>query len=229
MKSLENQFISDTYSSLLHTVTDTGVPTSGVDDIYDGKGNQTALSLGASGNGAVISGSLQAGNVTYPVSESAKNLIDVIFPIGSVYFTATNQNPSTFMGGAWSAIAAGRFVVGVGTGTDSTGNQQTFNAGTNDGTYNKALDSTNVPPHFHYVSTAQTVQGSNTNALTENNTVALGSVVALDQSYLLRGGTAEATLGRTSTAGNSDSTDGVGSPISITPPSFGLYIWRRTA
>jgi len=224
MKSLENQFISDTYSSLLHTVTDTGVPASGVDDIYDGKGNQTALSLGASGNGAVVSGPLQAGNVTYPVSESAKNLIDVIFPIGSVYFTATNQNPSTFMGGAWSAIAAGRFVVGVGTGTDSTGNQETFNAGTNDGTYTKSLDSTNVPPHFHYVA-------GNVNVPLGSPSIAEDTYTAVSDNvgYRLKGTTTLPTIGRTSTAGNTDSTDGVGSPISITPPSFGLYIWRRTA
>jgi hypothetical protein len=224
MKSLENQFISDTYSSLLHTVRDEGVPTSGVDDIYDGKGNQTALSLGATGNGAVVSGSLKAGNVTYPVSESDKNLIDVIFPVGSVYFTATNQNPSTFMGGAWSAIAAGRFVVGVGTGTDSTGNQETFNAGTNDGTYTKSLDSTNVPPHFHYVA-------SNVNVPLGSPSIAENTYTAVSDTlqYRLKGTTTQPTIGRTSTAGNTESTDGVGSPISITPPSFGLYIWRRTA
>jgi hypothetical protein len=229
MKSLENQFISDTYKSLLHTLSNDGVPSSGVDDIYDGDGKQTALSLGAKDKGAVISGPFTAGNVTYPTSTDIKPLIDVLFPIGSVYFTATNQNPSTFMGGAWSAIAAGRFVVGVGTGTDSTGNQQTFNAGTNDGTYNKALDSTNVPPHFHYVANADRAYAQTAPTVSSSTTVIADAYAVASRSYTLRGSSVEATIGKTSTVGNIDSTDGVGSPISITPPSFGLYIWRRTA
>lgn len=229
MKSLENQFISDTYPSLLHTLNDSGVPASGVDDIYDGGGNQTALSLGAKGNGAVVSGSFKAGNVTYPLSESPKNLIDVLFPIGSVYFTATNQNPSTFMGGTWSSIAEGRVVIGVGTGTDSTGDQKTFEAGTNDGTYSKSLDSTNIPPHYHYVANSDIVQATSANALTESKSVSVGAAVSLDQAYLLKGSTTKPTLGRTSTFGNTSTTDGLGSPVSITPPSFGLYIWKRTA
>jgi hypothetical protein len=229
MKSLENQFISDTYKSLLHTLSNDGVPSSGVDDIYDGDGKQTALSLGAKDKGAVISGPFTAGNVTYPTSTDIKPLIDVLFPVGSVYFTAVNQNPSTFMGGAWTIIADGRFVAGVGTGTDSTGNQNTVVAGSNQGKYQTSLDSTNLPPHYHYVSNADIVQATSANALTESKSVAVGAAVSLDQAYLLRGSTTAPTLGRTSTVGNTAATDGLGSPVSLTPPSFGLYIWKRTA
>jgi hypothetical protein len=229
MKSLENQFISDTYKSLLHTLDDNGVPTTGLDDIYDGGGNQTALSLGAKDKGAVVSGSFTAGNVTYPTSSDAKALIDVLFPVGSVYFTAVNQNTATFMGGSWSIIADGRFIAGVGTGTDSTGNQNTINAGNNQGNYQKSLDASNLPAHYHYVANADIIPATTSNDLTESKSVAVGAAVSLDQAYYLKGTTTQPTLGRTSTVGNTAATDGLGSPVSLTPPSFGLYIWKRTA
>jgi microcystin-dependent protein len=229
MKSLENQFISDTYPSLLHTLNDSGVPTTGLDDIYDGGGNQTALSLGAKGKGAVVTGSFIAGNVTYPTSTDPKSLIDVLFPIGSVYFTATNSSPSTFMGGTWGQIAQGRFITGVGTGSDPTGITKDFNAGNNNGTYQVSLDKNNIPAHSHYIASSDIVPATTANALTESKSLAVGAAVALDQAYLLKGGPTAPTLGRTSIVGNTADTSGLGTPISTTPPSFGLYIWQRTA
>lgn len=33
-----------------------------------------------------------------------KNLLDLFFPIGSVYFTITNRNPGAYLGGSWIQI-----------------------------------------------------------------------------------------------------------------------------
>lgn len=41
-----------------------------------------------------------------------KLLLDVIYPIGSVYINTTGTNPSTFLGGTWQSFGAGRVLVG---------------------------------------------------------------------------------------------------------------------
>ena len=38
-----------------------------------------------------------------------------IFPVGSIFTTVTNTNPSTFLGGTWQSFGAGRVLVGVDT------------------------------------------------------------------------------------------------------------------
>lgn len=62
------------------------------------------------------------------------NTIDTMFPIGSVYITVTDTNPSTFLKGTWEQFAQGRTLVGVGEGNDGT-ESQTFEAQTTGGEY----------------------------------------------------------------------------------------------
>ena len=66
------------------------------------------------------------------------------FPVGSVYITASNINPATFLGGTWSQIAQGRALIGVGTlGTD------TYAAGNEGGAARVTLTTTEMPSHNH--------------------------------------------------------------------------------
>ena len=51
-----------------------------------------------------------------------KKLIDLIYPVGSIYISVNNVSPQTFLGGTWVAFASGRTLVGV----DTT--QTEFNA-----------------------------------------------------------------------------------------------------
>lgn len=41
-----------------------------------------------------------------------KLLLDVIYPIGSLYFNTTGTNPSTFLGGTWQSFGDGKVLVG---------------------------------------------------------------------------------------------------------------------
>lgn len=41
------------------------------------------------------------------------NIIDKIYPIGSIYISTASTNPSAFLGGTWSQLE-GRFLVGAG-------------------------------------------------------------------------------------------------------------------
>ena len=44
-----------------------------------------------------------------------KSLLDLIYPVGSIYISANNVSPQTFLGGTWEAFATGRTLVGVDT------------------------------------------------------------------------------------------------------------------
>ena len=44
-----------------------------------------------------------------------KLLIDLIYPVGSVYISTNNVSPQTFFGGTWEAFATGRTLVGIDT------------------------------------------------------------------------------------------------------------------
>ena len=60
MATLTNTKIKDTYDGLLKTTNAEAIGASGVTLIEDGLGNASALSVGRSGNGVTITGSLNA-------------------------------------------------------------------------------------------------------------------------------------------------------------------------
>lgn len=66
------------------------------------------------------------------------------FPVGSVYITTTNTNPSTFLGGTWTQIAQGRTLIGVGSLSGDT-----YTAGATGGSAWVTLDINQMPAHDH--------------------------------------------------------------------------------
>jgi hypothetical protein len=61
------------------------------------------------------------------------------FPVGAIYMSMNNTNPSTYFGGTWSLIAPGRVLVGVDT------SQAEFN------TVNKTGGSKYLQKHTHNI------------------------------------------------------------------------------
>lgn len=210
-ESLTNQFISDEYVNLLHVA---NVPLSSgrLAPVFDGEGNRSSLSLKLSGGGASITGSLTSGNLIFPVLPNPTRLIDYIFPIGSVYFTTTNTSPSAFLGGGWTQISQGRFIAGIGTGTDQNSVQKTIVAGNNNGEYSHRLTVSEMPSHTHTITLVQGSQDDDnargTNLGTSNRTVRQINEITPS----LRANNA-----------------GGGTTHNVTNPSFGLYIWSRTS
>ena len=67
-----------------------------------------------------------------------------------IHIVGDNRNPNTIYGyGSWVAYAAGRVLVGAGTGTDSNGVQRSFSAGSSGGTYQEAISQSQLPSHQH--------------------------------------------------------------------------------
>lgn len=51
----------------------------------------------------------------YIIRGGGKTLDSILFPVGSVYITVVNTNPSTWFGGTWSLLCPGRTLVCVDT------------------------------------------------------------------------------------------------------------------
>ena len=150
----------------------------------------------------------------------AEFLVDALFPVGAIYITIGNTNPGTLLGhGTWAARAQGRFIAGVGTGTDSADATKAQAAGNGGGTYSVTLTEDQMPVHSHRIY-ARSDTGSSNNV---EGLGMLGTAVA---------GEADGTKSYISDTGSNiqiiEDTGGT-DPIDNTPPSFGLYIWERTA
>ena len=151
-------------------------------------------------DGAVTGDKLDATSVL-------NTLGNLLFPVGSTYFTAVNTNPGTLLGfGTWSQTAQGRFIVGVGEGTDANSDTRTYAQGNDSvGEYEHTLTEAEMPSHTHTGDVA-----SITSTPTPNANPNYGSFAA----YV--------------TSGTINSTGGDVAHEN-SPPAFGLYVWERTA
>jgi hypothetical protein len=124
------------------------------------------------------------------------------WPVGSIYMSTDNTNPSTIFGGTWSAWGSGRVPVGVDTG------QTEFNAvEKTGGEKTHTLTITEMPGHTHGPGSGSyhvTYAGSGGNGMTWS---------------------AGASLATPSTTG---STGGGGAHNNL-QPYVTCYMWKRTA
>lgn len=231
MSALTNQFISDAYIGQLHTgsVSLSTLQTGATTAIYDGLGGISSISLGLSGSGATITGILTANNVIYPTSSVLITLIDLLYPVGAIILSINDSNPgSRFVGTTWEQTSKGRFIAGVGTGTDRNDTSKTYAAGNdNTGEYSHAMTNDEIPSHYHYIATNTQSVDNGQPSLTPDTYMAYARNPAGIGTfeYRLDGLASVANVGRTSDVVRT-------AAISATPltnPSYGVYVWRRTS
>lgn len=210
-KAFTDQFISDGYVATLQAGL-SALPASGNSDIYDGVGNKSSLSLGQEGNGATITGSLTSGNVVFPTLSAVTNLVDFIYPIGSVFLSIDELNPALRFGGVWENISKGRFLVGVGEGEDENNTKKIFTEGNNVGEYEHTLTEDELAKHTHEIKTLKVSAG-------DDNAGATGYLGSSPRILIFSGVTPNPSL--------ENLTTGSDQPHNITPPGFGVYIWKR--
>lgn len=75
---------------------------------------------------------------------SSKQIVDMIYPIGSVYITVNNINPQTYLGGKWKRWGQGRGIIGVNE-SDSDFNE----ANKTGGSKTVTLTVGEIPAHTH--------------------------------------------------------------------------------
>ena len=100
--------------------------------------------------GATSSTDGEIGLVPKPTSSDIKMVLKSdgtwgpIFPVGAIYLSATNTNPSEYFGGTWERIADGRFLVGVDLDDDEFGGYSWIG-----GERTHTLTSNEIPSHAH--------------------------------------------------------------------------------
>ena len=75
--------------------------------------------------------------------------LDKVYPIGSIYITTSNENPTNTIGGTWESFGEGRTLIGAGTGTDSNNQAETFAVNATGGEYKHTLTVAEMPSHTH--------------------------------------------------------------------------------
>lgn len=133
---------------------------------------------------------------------NATSVIDVIYPVGSIYISTVSTNPGTLFGvGTWAAYAAGRTLIGVGT------SDQAFAAAATGG------EST------HLLTAAESGLPAHTHGIPINN----GSIASL---ALVRGAdNANYTTKQT----DANTAASAASAHNNLPPYVVTYMWQRTA
>lgn len=95
-------------------------------------------------NSLLGSGNLEIGGGIDPT-----DLLNYIYPVGSIYMSVNNVSPQTFLGGTWQRIED-KFLLGAST---------TYSAGSTGGASTVALTVAQLPKHQHVVTKATTTYG----------------------------------------------------------------------
>ena len=76
------------------------------------------------------------------------SIVNLIYPVGSIYISTSATNPGNIFGGTWQAYGQGRTLIGAGTGNDGS-TSMSFTAGSTGGEYKHLLTTSEMPSHTH--------------------------------------------------------------------------------
>lgn len=93
---------------------------------------------------AYISGKLYVNNTEVKPSFDKTEILNMVYPVGSVYMSTSSANPSTFIGGTWQRYAQGRTIVGV-----SESESEFSYVGKTGGEKSHRLTNQEMPSHSH--------------------------------------------------------------------------------
>lgn len=84
----------------------------------------------------------------YTTEKKVREILDAMYPVGSVYITADKNNPGNFIGGTWEQFGQGRTLIGEGTGNDGS-TSMSFTPNSTGGEYLHQLTEGEMPSHYH--------------------------------------------------------------------------------
>lgn len=155
-----------------------------------------------------------------------------MYPVGSIYLSVKNTNPSTYFGGTWVAWGSGRVPVGINT-SDSNFNTVEKTGGASTVT----LTTSQIPSHSHAKGTLATAGGGAHSHNLKNQKAAWGldgggNRVIVDATSGYTAVTNKATTSadaHTHTISGSTAAAGSGGAHSNLQPYIVCYMWKRTA
>ena len=136
---------------------------------------------------------------TGDISINGSSLLDLIYPVGSIYMSVNNVSPATFLGGTWDALQD-RFLIGAGNdyAVNATGGETTHTLTIDEMPSHKHNNSTNDFPTWH--------DQSHSGALAWNQT---------------NGWHAEQLASHFDAVGGNQAHNNM-------PPYLAVYMWKRT-
>lgn len=165
------------------------------------------------------------------INSVRKNLIDIIYPVGSIYISTNSTNPKNIWGGQWSPIE-GRFLLGA---------NNTYSAGTTGGAATVTLTTNQIPKHTHGSKTLtgstamRALDGANTpNKLqAPSGIVGRSKTTSVESWYSTSGRTVISDTNSYNTitvnATHEHASVGGGAAHNNMPPYLAVYMWKRTS
>lgn len=163
----------------------------------------SAKTMAVSAKNAAAQSATNAAASAAHAREIATGDILAFFPVGTILQSTANVNPSTYLGGTWTAIE-GRFLLAAdgSHAAASTGGAEYY-----------TLTLNNLPPHQHFMDTGT-----------------FGSENVDSESAGLLYGQIDAGPWTLKTGGLYRSyPDALGNPVPTMPPYLAVYMWKRTA
>lgn len=164
---------------------------------------------------------------------SVKDIIDIIYPVGSIYTTTGNQNPNQlWVGTTWEWYAAGRVLVGAGSYVENNVTY-TYTNGATGGEVKHQLTADEMPSHSHSASSS-TAGDHYHGCFGDNGKNPYGIYDAAETHAGSSGADWNNPTGRTSTDGAHSHTVTIGATggngsHENRMPYVAVNIWRRTA
>lgn len=205
------------------TVTDADGVDISVNPYWAGDSSDTVIN-DSDVTGATVSAALDNLQAQINALIASSVTLAQIWPIGALYFTATNENPGSRLGfGTWTAEAEGRVLIGVGSGTDINGITDVFTQGQTGGEYNHELTESELVGHTHALFSNGTQAPSPSSIGADQVAAREFADSGNNDQYIIKpAATQSATTGLSSETGGS-------TPFPIVQPYIVRYIWRRTA
>lgn len=174
--------------------------------VFRGTVNGLESDMGAvQGNVTTLAGAFEQLNTAVATLNAAKlaktELLDAVYPIGSLYMSVSAAEPNTLFGGTWERLKD-RFLLAAG---------DTYAAGTAGGEAAHTLTVEEMPSHNHSLSDP-----------IDKNSIKLGSMTG-DANWALtkRAASYDYNLTTNNTGG--------GAAHNNMPPYLTVYMWKRTA
>lgn len=196
---------------------------------------------------ADVSGSISQDNVTGlddrldEIESDISDMVDLIYPIGSIYMSVNSANPSTLFGGTWQQLKD-KFLLSAG---------DTYSAGATGGEATHTLTQNEMPSHTHtqnshthttdnhyhmpsslteYFVTSEESTANNTRVSynASGNRLVDGQMDTSDSTFHHRSATSSEGVYVNSTTATNQNTGG-GQSHNNMPPYLAVYMWKRTA
>ena len=181
-------------------------------ETFEGKANVKTVNGQAPDSG---------GNVKVP-QISKSEIVNYIYPVGSLYWSSKSTDPATLFGGTWKRIKD-KFILAAG---------DTYAAGATGGAASVALQIEHLPPHAHSATGTASTVGAHEHTWYSGRYGSSNYSTSADSAGVGEENTAHKTYGAGShshTISISIGQTGKGTAHENMPPYLTFYCWERIA